>query len=426
MLTNYIPPYDATVVNKLVNKNGAVLMGKTNMDEFAMGSGCVDSIFNPTINPWRSGLNFKLKCKRNSEMGTMQSKLEDDWFISGGSSGGSAVAVATGSVFAAIGSDTGGSTRNPAARVGVVGLKPTYGLVSRYGLIPLTHSMDVPGILTRCVDDAALILNELSGHDVNDSTSFRGQLNDNTMKNIDPRKVTIGIPKEYLCDGLSSEMIDLWNSTSDQLADLGFIIKQVSLPHTKYSISCYSVLNCCEVASNFSCYDGIEFGHRSVENENSVEELYAQSRHEGFSETVRGRILAGNYFLLRENYEKYFVQALKIRRLISNDFDNVFNKDKVDLLLTPVTLSEAPSYKNWILKDNREQVSIEDFCTQPVNMAGLPAISLPCKLSQNGLPLSLQLIGQQFKEFFMLSVAKKIEQNFDFPLLILENDTTQS
>jgi aspartyl-tRNA(Asn)/glutamyl-tRNA(Gln) amidotransferase subunit A len=420
MLSTFIPPYNATVVQRLVNQCGSVLLGKTNLDEFAMGSGCVDSIFGPTINPWKSCLPFKVKNIQNNEMQSFNDLPQNDWYISGGSSGGSAVAVASGAVFGAISSDTGGSTRNPAARVGIIGFKPTYGLVSRYGLIPLTHSMDVTAIMARTVDDVSLILKSIAGHDVCDSTTLKENINLSLNEDIDLSQLNIGIPEEYQCEGMSPEVIETWRTVTDILSNFGAKVRFVSLPHTKYSISCYSVLNCCEIASNFSCYDGIEFGHRAQNSEDSVEELYSKSRYEGFSDTVKGRIFAGNYFLLRENYEQFFNKALKVRRLIANDFNHVFYEQNIDILLTPVTLTEAPLYSQWIKKDNRQQVSTEDYCTQPVNMAGLPAISIPCKLSNKGLPISLQLIGKKLDDFYILSIAKKLENILNFPQLIYD------
>lgn len=419
MLENYISPYNATVVQRLCDQ-GAVIIGKTNMDEFAMGSGAIDSIFGPTKNPYYAGFKFKLihrnlidnidsNIERNEE-----SEVENNWYISGGSSGGSAVALTTGTCFGALGSDTGGSTRNPASRCGIIGLKPTYGLLSRHGLIPLTNSMDVPGILVRSVDDASVILDVLAGHDPYDSTTVTDKFNFYISDDVSIKDIHIGIPKEYYCSELSEEIVDIWMKVADLLERNGAIVSSVSLPHTQYSIVCYSILNCCEVASNFARYDGIQYGHKAGDYVSMVDS-YAATRHEGFSEVVRGRILAGNYFLLKENYEKYFVQAMKVRRLILDDFKKVFEK-RIDFLLTPVTLTDAPSYSKWITKNNREQVSIEDFCTQPVNMAGIPAISLPCGLSKRGLPLSLQLIGQAFQEKKLLTLAKWLEQQLNFPV----------
>lgn len=425
MLSNYRPPFNATVVHRLIDKCGAVMTGKTNLDEYAMGSGCVDSIYGPTINPWKSEIPFRIKNRQTDETICFTQLPQNDWYISGGSSGGSAVAVATGSVFAALSSDTGGSTRNPAARVGVIGFKPSYGLVSRLGLIPLTHSLDVIGVMARYVNDVALVLSAIAGRDPLDSTSIDDKINLSLDESIDLSKLTIGIPEEYHCHGMSEDVVQTWRSMADLLSNSGSKVEYVSLPHTKYSISCYSILNCCEVSSNFSCYDGIEFGHRSQTEATSVEEIYSAARHEAFSDTVKGRIFAGNYFLLRQNYEKYFNKALKVRQLITKDFDEVFDKGNIDILLTPVTLSEAPLFSQWIQKDNRQQVSTEDYCTQPVNMAGLPAVSIPCKLSKNGLPIGLQLIGKRLDDFRILSVAKQLEDILNFPILTLEDQQMQ-
>lgn len=433
MLYNYVSPYNATVAQRLIN-SGAVITGKTNLDEFAMGSATVDSYFGPSKNPWRSGVSYKLKklSKKSDSLGEHENasnSLEvnddplenEDFFVSGGSSGGGAVAVATGCCFGAIGSDTGGSTRNPAAFCGLIGLKPTYGLVSRHGLIPLCNSLDVPGILTRSIDDAVLLLNSIGGHDCNDSTTVK----ENFLPIVIPDDISIkdmhfGLPKEYECQGMTPEIIETWRKVADILDNAGAKVSEVSLPHTKYSIMCYSVLCCCDVASNFARYDGIRYGHRAKEEESS-EHHYAVTRREGFGDVVRERILAGNYFLLRNNYPKYFLKAAKVRRLICNDFKSVYESG-IDLLLTPVTLTEPVPYSKWILMDNREHNAVDDFCTQPVNMAGLPAVSIPCRLSSNGLPLSLQLVGQPFKEKEMLTSAKWIEQHVQFPIFDIVDD----
>ncbi|XP_059045521.1 glutamyl-tRNA(Gln) amidotransferase subunit A, mitochondrial isoform X1 [Achroia grisella] len=399
MLKNFTPTYDATVYARL-RAAGACLIGKCNLDEFAMGAGTIDSIFGPTRNPW--GYN----------------KDNDNWRIAGGSSGGSAVAVSSGSCIAAIGSDTGGSTRNPAALCGIVGLKPTYGLVSRYGLIPLVNSMDVPGIMTRTVTDAASILNCIAGPDLLDSTTIKKEFNYITLTDdFDMSNVRIGIPKEYHCEGMSQEVINAWRHVADLLEKERAVIKSVSLPHTSVSIAVYSILNQCEVASNMARYDGLEYGFRAQE-EYSTEELYASTRSKGFNDVVRCRIFGGNYFLLTRNYDKYFIKAQKLRRLISNDFKMVFQGDNhVDVLLTPTTLSDAPLYKDFMLKHNRDQCAFQDYCTQPANMAGIPAISIPICLSKNNLPLSVQLMGPCLSEELLLNIAKRIESIVKFPTL---------
>ncbi|XP_056629555.1 glutamyl-tRNA(Gln) amidotransferase subunit A, mitochondrial isoform X2 [Diorhabda sublineata] len=367
MLENFVPTYNATVCQRLFDA-GAVLIGKTNLDEFAMGSATTDSIYGPTKNIWR-----------------------------------------------AIGSDTGGSTRNPASYCGVVGLKPTYGLVSRWGLIPLVNSMDVPGILARTVDDVVSVLNVIAGFDNKDSTSLTKPYNKIRLPpatKMSIKGLKIGIPIEYNSEHVSEEVLDTWNEIAALLQSHGAVIKKVSMPHTEYSIVCYSILNQCEVASNMARYDGIEYGFRANE-ELSTEKLYAASRKLGFNDVVKNRILCGNYFLLTRNYDKYFTQALKIRRLIANDFHNVWND--VSLLLTPTTLSEAPSYKSYIENYDPYKNAFEDFCTQCANMAGVPAVSIPIKLSKNVLPLSLQLMGRNLSEPMLLAVAKYIENLVKFP-----------
>ena len=328
--------------------------------------------------------------------------------------------MASGTCYAALGSDTGGSTRNPASYCGLIGLKPTYGLVSRHGLIPLVNSMDVPGILTRRVDDALLILNAIAGPDSSDSTTRKEEYSPISLPDrIDVSGLRIGIPKEYRPVELSDEVDACWQNVARMLEEAGAKIIPVSLPHTEFSIVCYSVLNQCEVASNMARYDGIEFGFRADETF-STEELFAKTRSMGFNDVVRSRILAGNYFLLSENYESYFVKAMKVRRLIAQDFEAVWDSG-VDLLLTPTTLSDAPLYRDFIKADNQTQCSIQDYFTQPANMAGLPAINVPISISKKGLPLSLQLMSPILQELKLLSVAKWIEESVQFPKLILRD-----
>lgn len=342
--------------------------------------------------------------------------------FSGGSSGGSAVAVATGTCYAALGSDTGGSTRNPASYCGLVGLKPSYGLVSRYGLIPLVNSMDVPGILARTVDDCHLVLNAIAGPDDLDSTTLQEAHEAFDLpESPSLRGLRIGIPEEYHPAGLSDEVSSSWQRIARLMEESGAIIVPCSMPHTRWSIVCYSVLNQCEVASNMARYDGIEYGFRADED-SSTEELYAKSRSLAFNEVVRSRILTGNYFLLAENYDHYFVKAMKMRRLIAQDFEHVWNSN-VDILLTPTTLSDAPSYKDYVQSDNQTQCSVQDFCTQPANMAGIPALSLPVEISRKGLPLSLQLMAPYLHEERLLLTAKWIEQTVQFPRLRLKDSS---
>lgn len=402
------------------------MIGKTNLDEFAMGCSSSNSVSGPVKNPWKSKLPFKVFDKNGECLieNEIINRDQNDWYISGGSSGGSAVAVATGTCFGALASDTGGSTRNPASRVGIVGFKPSYGSLSRFGLIPLTHSMDVPGIMARKVECCEQIFNLIRGKDLKDSTSIDcdKELTVHLKDNVKSFKdLKIGIPIEYDCVGLSDEIKALWQQTADYLSDQGAKVEKVHLIHNEYSLFCYLVLNSCEVASNFSCYDGIEFGNRQTmidlnELESKLDQ-YSITRDQ-FDDEVKQRIFSGNYFLLKENYENYFLRALKIRRLIIEDFKKVFNEQNFDFLLTPVTKTEAPLFSEYTNESNYDRFALEDFCTQAVNMAGLPAISLPSKLSSNGLPLSLQLIAPIYQDYKLLAYSKLLETHFQFPSLV--------
>uniref|UniRef100_A0A7N9AYR4 Glutamyl-tRNA(Gln) amidotransferase subunit A, mitochondrial n=1 Tax=Mastacembelus armatus TaxID=205130 RepID=A0A7N9AYR4_9TELE len=403
MLRDYTPPYNATVVQKLLD-HGAVLVGKTNMDEFAMGSGSTDGAFGPVRNPWSYAAPYR------EHAGAAP---DSDWVIAGGSSGGSAAAVASFTSYLALGSDTGGSTRNPGALCGVVALKPTYGLLSRHGLIPLVNSMDVPGIMTRSVSDAAIVLGILQGLDIRDSTTVPAPSPLTELpEDFDVKNMCIGIPKEYHAPGLSEETLAQWSHVADMFERAGARVELVSLPHTQYSIVCYRVLCHAEVASNMARFDGLEYGHRS-QVDSSTEAMYASTRHEGFADVVRGRILSGNYFLLKQNYQHYIVKAQKVRRLIANDFKHVFSSG-VDVLLTPTTLTDAARYYDFTQEDNQTRSAQEDVFTQPVNMAGLPAVSVPTALSRRGLPIGLQLIGPALQDKKLLSVAQWIEQRVGF------------
>uniref|UniRef100_A0A665U2C4 Glutamyl-tRNA(Gln) amidotransferase subunit A, mitochondrial n=1 Tax=Echeneis naucrates TaxID=173247 RepID=A0A665U2C4_ECHNA len=415
MLRDYIPPYSATVVQKLMDQ-GAILIGKTNMDEFAMGAGSTDGAFGPVRNPWSHAAPYR------EQTGA---EPDSDWVITGGSSGGSAAAVASLTSYLALGSDTGGSTRNPGALCGVVALKPTYGLLSRHGLIPLVNSMDVPGIMTRSVGDAAIVLGILQGRDTKDSTTIPAPSSPTELPEVfDVKNICIGIPKEYHAPGLSEETLAEWRRVADMFERAGARVEQVSLPHTQYSIVCYHVLCHAEVASNMARFDGLEYGHRSEVN-SSTEAMYASTRHEGFNDVVRGRILSGNYFLLKQNYQHYFVKAQKVRRLIADDFRRVFSSG-VDVLLTPTTLTDAACYSDFKQEDNRTRSAQEDVFTQPVNMAGLPAVSVPIALSRRGLPIGLQLIGCTAEDRKLLSVAQWIEQCVEFPAISNYGDFTES
>ncbi|KAI5616417.1 glutamyl-tRNA(Gln) amidotransferase subunit A, mitochondrial [Silurus asotus] len=407
MLRGYVPPFTATVVQKLVDQ-GAVLVGKTNLDEFAMGSGSTDGVFGPVRNPWSYTSLYRTHNPHAADP-------DSDWVITGGSSGGSAAAVASLSSFLALGSDTGGSTRNPGSLCGVVALKPSYGLLSRHGLIPLVNSMDVPGIMSRSVHDTAITLKVLQGVDEKDSTTVKVPDPPAAAlpQDFDVRDICVGVPKEYHAPGLSAGTLREWNRVAAMFERAGAQVREVSLPHTQYSIVCYHVLCCCEVASNMARFDGLQYGHRSAV-ESSTEALYATTRHEGFNDVVRRRILSGNYFLLKQNYERYFVKAQQMRRLIAEDFRRVFSSG-VDVLLTPTTLSDAQTYRDFIQEDNRTRSAQDDIFTQPVNLAGLPAITVPTSLSSRGLPVGLQLIGQHLQDRKLLAVAHWMEQQMDFP-----------
>ncbi|KAL0278375.1 UNVERIFIED_CONTAM: hypothetical protein PYX00_000210 [Menopon gallinae] len=399
MLKDFVPKYTATVVTKLI-QSGIVFVGKTNMDEFAMGSGTTDSIYGPTKNIW--GLKTLKRDKRKS----------DNWFISGGSSGGSAVAVASGACALALGSDTGGSTRNPASYCGVVGLKPTYGVVSRYGLIPLVNSMDIPGVLANNVEDAYELLKLLAGPDVNDSTTVRHDVKLSDLSSEPSVKgLKVGMPIEYNCAGLTDEVRNTWKRVASLLQQGGAEIMPISMPHTKYSLVCYSVLNNCEVASNKAKYDGLQFGTRYASD--SAGEMFSELRSSNFNQTVRERILAGNYFLLGKNYDKYFIKAMKVRRLILDDFLKAW-RSGCNVLLTPTTLSDAPEFQDFIKLNEREQCESQDYCTQPANMSGCPAVTVPIELSRKELPLSVQLMAPYFEDKAMMEVALYIQKNVQF------------
>ena len=432
MLAEYVAPYDATVARKLVHEAGCVMMGKTNMDEFAIGSGCLDSAFGPCLNPWRSGLRFA----HRPDVLTSESRLVSDSHVPGGSSGGSAVAVATGSVAAALGSDTGGSVRYPAALTGVVGFKPTYGSISRHGLVPLSHTLDTVGVLTRCVEDAQLVFQALAGFDPRDSTSVRGVQLESLASPAKLSQLRVGVSDDYLAAGMSAEVLDLMKETCDRLSDSGARVERVSLPHTKYASSCYTVLNSAEIASNFACFDGTEYGFRIREktvvggehsHRMSCEELYEANRSHAFGDAVKGRIQAGNYFLLRDNYERYMRPAYQMRRVISRELqqtlvphpsvDKCSEDHKVHVLLTPVTRGTALRCSDWLKQDNRQLAAQEDFCTQPANLSGMPAIAIPAAVSRDGLPLGLQLIAAPFQDNLLLSVARLMQQLFSFPSL---------
>lgn len=380
MLANFVSPYDATVTTKLRHA-GAVLWGRLNCDEFAMGSSTENSAFGPTGNPW------------------------DPTRVPGGSSGGSSAALAAGEAIATLGSDTGGSIRQPAALCGVVGLKPTYGLVSRYGLIAYASSLDQIGPFARTVEDAAIMLGAIAGHDERDSTSYKTELPDYRAA-LSARKGPwkLGIPKEYFGAGLNPEIAAAVQQAIAFYQQLGCEIKEVSLPHTQYCLDTYYVIATAEASSNLARYDGIRYGHRSKEAKD-IGEVYFKSRAEGFGSEVKRRIILGTYVLSSGYYDAYYLRAQKVRTLIRQDFLNAYRE--VDALLTPT--SPTPAFK---IGEKADPLALYlcDIYTIGVNLAGLPGINVPCGFTQDRLPIGMQLIGQPFKEADLLAIAHAYER----------------
>ena len=381
ILANFVSPYDATVTRRLKEQAGAVLWGRCNMDEFAMGSSTENSAFKTTHNPW------------------------DLTRVPGGSSGGSAAALAAGAAIATLGSDTGGSIRQPAALCGLVGLKPTYGLVSRYGLVAFASSLDQIGPFARTVDDAALVLRAIAGHDPLDSTSFNAPVPDYPAELATrPGPWKIGIPKEYFGEGLNSEVGAAVEAAVAHYRKLGCEIREVSLPHTQYCLDTYYIIATAEASSNLARFDGIRYGHRSKAATDAID-IYAKSRAEGFGAEVKRRIILGTYVLSSGYYDAYYLRAQKVRTLIRQDFLTAF-KD-VDALLTPT--SPVPAFKLGEKSDPLAMYLL-DIYTIGVNLAGLPGVSVPCGFTQGGLPIGMQLIGQPFQEANLLAIARAYER----------------
>jgi aspartyl-tRNA(Asn)/glutamyl-tRNA(Gln) amidotransferase subunit A len=394
ILENFVPPYESTVTAKL-RRAGAVMLGKTSLDEFAMGSSNMTSAFGPVISPWqrRSAPEIKL--------------------VPGGSSGGSAAAVAARISMGATGTDTGGSIRQPAAYCGIVGLKPTYGRCSRWGVVAFASSLDQAGPMTRSVRDAALMLGVMAGHDAKDSTSANQPVPDFTAALTgDIRGLKIGIPKEYRPAGLAEEIAKLWEDGITMLKAAGAEPVEISLPHTQYALAAYYIIAPAECSSNLARYDGVRFGKR-VEGK-TLDELYAKSRAAGFGKEVRRRILIGTYVLSAGYYDAYYTQAQKVRSLIAEDFRLAF--EKVDVILTPTAPTPAFAMDDG---DTADPVTmwLNDIFTVPASLAGLPGLSLPAGLSQDGLPLGLQLLGRPFDEETLLRVAGVLESAADFTAL---------
>ncbi len=384
MLENYEAVFDATVIEKL-KKSGYLISGKTNLDEFAMGSSTENSAFFTTKNPW---------------------DLER---VPGGSSGGSAAAVGAGIVPAALGSDTGGSIRQPAAFCGVVGLKPTYGRVSRYGLVAFASSLDQIGPITRTVEDSALIMNIISGKDQKDSTSRDVSVPDFTQNlGKEIKGLKIGIPKEYFIEGLDPEIKNAVMDAVNQLEKEGAIVEETSLPYTKYAIETYYIVAPSEASSNLARFDGVRYGHRASEYKN-LEEMYSKTRDEGFGTEVKRRIMLGTYSLSSGYYDAYYLKAQQVRTLIYRDFMNAF--EKYDVLITPTTPDVA--FKIGEKVADPIQMYLSDIFTVSVNMGTVPAVSLPCGF-KNNLPIGMQIIGKPFDEETILNVAYIFEQMNDY------------
>lgn len=384
ILEDFIPPYDATVVARL-KAAGAVILGKTNTDEFAMGSSTENSAFFPTHNPW---------------------DLER---VPGGSSGGSAAAVAAGECLGALGTDTGGSVRQPAALCGIVGLKPTYGRVSRYGLIAFASSLDQVGVLTRDVTDAAILLNVIAGHDPLDSTSLDAPVPDATAALTgDIRGMRVGVPREYFIPGMQPEVEAAVRAALEKLADLGAEIVEVSLPHTDYALPVYYLIAPAEASANLARYDGVRYGLRIVGN--SLEDTYKQTRGQGFGPEVKRRIMLGTYALSAGYYDAYYLKAQKVRTLIKGDFDRAFQQ--VDVIVTPT--SPTTAFRIGEKTDDPIQMYLSDIFTLSVNLAGICGINVPCGFDAQGLPIGMQIIGPALGETTILRVAYAYEQATDW------------
>ena len=386
ILKGYVAPYDATVVTK-IKKSGGLIVGILNQDEFAFGSSCESSCYGPTFNPWN------LQC------------------VPGGSSGGSAAAVAADEAVWALGSDTGGSIRQPASFCGIVGLKPTYGRVSRYGLIAFASSLDQIGPLTKDVRDCALLMNIIAGHDGRDSTSVDRPVPDYTKALVnDVRGLTIGIPKEAFVDGLDSEVRQAVEESINVFKKLGAVIKEVTLPHTPYAVATYYVVATAEASSNLARFDGVRFGLRVQPKEtrkNALVDMYEETRAQGFGDEAKRRIMLGTYVLSSGYYDAYYLRAQKVRTLIKNDLDTAFKG--CDVILTPT--SPTVAFKVGEKVTDPLSMYLSDIYTIPANLAGVPAISVPCGFSKSGLPIGLQLMGKAFDEEMLLRVSYTYEQN---------------
>lgn len=392
ILNGFKPEYESTITSKLFDA-GAVMLGKLNMDEFAMGSSNENSVYGPAINPW---------------------KIDDRDLTPGGSSGGSAAAVAADLCLAATGTDTGGSIRQPAAFTGTVGIKPTYGRCSRWGVVAYASSLDQAGPMTKSVRDAAIMLEAMAGHDAKDSTSADLAVPDfEAMITGDIKGKKIGIAKEYRIDGISDEIAKLWDDGAAMLRDAGAEIVDVSLPHTKYALPAYYVIAPAEASSNLARYDGVRYGHRAqIDASEGIDDMYEKTRAEGFGHEVQRRIMVGTYVLSAGFYDAYYNRARKVRTLIKRDFEQVFASG-VDAILAPTTPTAAFGIGEVTGADPIEMY-LNDVFTVTLNMAGLPGVSVPTGLSSAGLPLGLQLIGRPWEEGDLLNIAHSLEQSAGF------------
>jgi aspartyl-tRNA(Asn)/glutamyl-tRNA(Gln) amidotransferase subunit A len=382
ILAGFKPPYDATVIRKLKAAGATILEAKTNMDEFAFGSSTENSCFGPTHNPW------------------------DLDRVPGGSSGGSAAAVASDEAIMALGSDTGGSIRQPAAFCGVVGLKPTYGRVSRYGLIAFASSLDQIGTFTKDIEDSCRLMNVISGHDPMDATSVDTPVPDYTGSlEKDIRGLKIGIPKEYFVEGMDPEVKKVVQEAVAKLKTLGATVKEVSLPHTEYAVPVYYILGTAEASSNLARFDGVQYGHRAKST--NLIDMYKKTRGEGFGQEAKRRILLGTFALSHGYYDAYYLKALKVRTLILNDFNAAFND--CDCIITPT--APTPAFKIGEKAEDPLKMYLSDIYTISANLSGLPAISVPCGFTKDRLPVGLQIMAKAFNEEILFQVGSAYERS---------------
>jgi len=385
ILENYIPVYNATVIEKL-QKQDYVLVGKANMDEFAMGSSNENSHFGPVKNPWDTGR------------------------VPGGSSGGPAACVAAGEAICSIGSDTGGSIRQPASLCGVVGFKPTYGMVSRYGLVAFASSLDQIGPLTRDVEDCAALLNVICGYDKNDSTSISGEVPDyKKYLEQDIKNLKVGVPRELMVEGIDREVKEAVEAALKMIEEMGGSVEETSLPSLEHALSVYYIIAPSEASSNLSRFDGVRYGYRNMEQK-TLRKMYRRSRAEGFGNEVKRRIMIGTYCLSAGYYDAYYEKAQRVRTLIINDFKKAFNK--YDVLISPT--SPTTAFKIGERTEDPLTMYLSDICTIPVNLAGLPAVSIPAGLSGDGLPIGVQIIGNILREDNVLMAARRLEEAIGF------------